>query len=177
MKVLAEIEIALYDIKGTVAGRLPGLRLPRRLYDSERLAPVWFATSRVPGQIDHGGARRRPARKLDSGSRSSTTSQAAGFQAIKTKLLVKGLTTRVAPQALRRDDRTGSMPPSHTFGALASGRPTNMGSCSTRQELPPRRAHRAGPGDWSRSTVLSSRREGFDPDALRTRGGGRGTSR
>jgi galactonate dehydratase len=90
MKVLAAIEIALYDIKGKWLG-VPVYELLGGLY-RDRLPLYWshFASYRA---IDPEALGVEPARTMDSWIALVDDVEAAGFKALKTNLLVPGLTT------------------------------------------------------------------------------------
>jgi galactonate dehydratase len=102
MKVLAAIEIALYDIKGKWLG-VPVYELLGGLY-RDRLPLYWshFASYRA---IDPEALGVEPARTLDSWIALVDNVEAAGFKALKTNLLVPGLTSGLPPTLYGAIDR------------------------------------------------------------------------
>jgi len=102
MKVLAAIEIALYDIKGKWLG-VPVYELLGGLY-RDRLPLYWshFASYRA---IDPEALGVEPARTLDSWLALVDDVEAAGFKALKTNLLVPGLASGLPPTLYGAIDR------------------------------------------------------------------------
>ena len=94
MKVLAAIEIALYDIKGKWLG-VPVYDLLGGLY-RDRLPLYWshFASYRA---IDPEALGVEPARTMASWMALVDDVEAAGFRALKTNLLVPGLASGLPP--------------------------------------------------------------------------------
>ncbi len=90
MKVIGALDIALYDIKGKWLG-VPVYELLGGLY-RERIPLYWshFASYRA---IDPEALGVEPARTLDSWIALVDDVERAGFRALKTNLLVPGLTT------------------------------------------------------------------------------------
>ena len=102
MKVIAAIEIALYDIKGKWLG-VPVYELLGGLY-RDRLPLYWshFASYRA---IDPEALGVEPARTMDSWIALVDDVEAAGFKALKTNLLVPGLATGLPPTLYGAIDR------------------------------------------------------------------------
>lgn len=94
MKVIGALDIALYDIKGKWLG-VPVYELLGGLY-RERIPLYWshFASYRA---IDPEALGVEPARTLDSWIALVDDVERAGFRALKTNLLVPGLTTGLPP--------------------------------------------------------------------------------
>lgn len=94
MKVIAALDIALYDIKGKWLG-VPVYDLLGGLY-RERIPLYWshFASYRA---IDPEALGVEPARTMDAWIALVDDVERAGFRALKTNLLVPGLTTGLPP--------------------------------------------------------------------------------
>ena len=94
MKVIGALDIALYDIKGKWLG-VPVYELLGGLY-RERIPLYWshFASYRA---IDPEALGVEPARTLDRWIALVDDVERAGFRALKTNLLVPGLTTGLPP--------------------------------------------------------------------------------
>ena len=153
MKVLAAIEIALYDIKGKWLG-VPVYELLGGLY-RDRLPLYWshFASYRA---IDPEALGVEPARTMDSWIALVDDVEAAGFKALKTNLLVPGPDDRPAADAVRRDRplpdrRRGGV---HRRPARA-GRAGHGDPVRRRPGVPPWRDHRARAGARAVRPVLA----------------------
>ena len=160
MKVLAAIEIALYDIKGKWLG-VPVYELLGGLY-RDRLPLYWshFASYRA---IDPEALGVEPARTLDSWLALVDDVEAAGFKALKTNLLVPGLSTGLPPTLYGSIDRYRIDAAVAYIGALRERVGRTWGSCSMSARSTAMAGSSSSGGRSSRSTSTGSRRKGSTP--------------
>ena len=162
MKVLAAIEIALYDIKGKWLG-VPVYELLGGLY-RDRLPLYWshFASYRA---IDPEALGVEPARTMDSWIALVDDVEAAGFRALKTNLLVPGPGDRACrPRSYGAIDRYRIDAAVAFVGALRERVGPDMGILfDVGQEYRHGRDRRARRGRSSRSTCTGWRPKGSTP--------------
>ena len=166
MKVIAAIEIALYDIKGKWLG-VPVYDLFGGLY-RERIPLYWshFASYRA---IDPEALGVEPARSLESWIALVDDVERAGFRALKTNLLVPGLASGLPPTLDGAIDTFRIDAAVEFVGRAARPRRAGDGHPVRRRPGVPPRRDRALARALEPFDLYWLEAEGFDPDALARR--------